>query len=184
MSSNVSATEAARQLEAFQSRATQNAEYPDEAGLKAFGALCFLAFRTKTMRDLPANAVRRLLQPPVNLGFFNIMQVDNVPRAAIVWAFLNADTERRLVEHGFLDPADWLSGDRMWIIQVLAPYGPQLGGHVSKWLRGLERAVPDEIPRIRFQRVDADGNAKHIAEAVRQPGKRTRVRLLAKTDLA
>lgn len=62
------------------------------------------------------------------LNQYRLYHTEEQPLAFVVWAMLDEAVEARL-KSGIrrLQPADWNSGDRPWIIEVIAPF-PQTGG--------------------------------------------------------
>jgi cytolysin-activating lysine-acyltransferase len=41
-----------------------------------------------------------------------------------LWAFVNDQVEERLKSgHARLAPADWKSGDKLWLVDIMAPFG-------------------------------------------------------------
>lgn len=88
----------------FLDGANAAAEHPDADRIAAYGALSFVYLRSERYRAMPLAQFRRLIQPPIDLGFHKIFEVDGVPRAAVLWPFLNPETERRFVTERRLDP--------------------------------------------------------------------------------
>ncbi|RUA00255.1 MAG: toxin-activating lysine-acyltransferase [Deltaproteobacteria bacterium] len=76
-----------------------------------------------------------LLLPPLMLKQCKLYTEKGFPISYISWAFLNETVEKRLIKNcGRLSPEDWESGSRLWLIDVVAPFG------------GVERMLAD----IRF----------------------------------
>lgn len=108
-------------------------EAPGPDKLRVYGDMLFLGFRSPRHAQMPLGALRRYLEPPVELGQFRIFRFDDVPRAMYSWAWLDRDAERKLVEGEPLAPEDWQSGDRLWIIDLIAPY-PGLTAQIVRWI--------------------------------------------------
>lgn len=67
-----------------------------------------------------------LVMPPVMLRQFRLVRGKDKPQAFVTWALLNEEAEQRLVAgHTRLKPSDWNSGDRAWIVDLIAPFGGQ-----------------------------------------------------------
>ncbi|KMW60145.1 hypothetical protein AIOL_000298 [Candidatus Rhodobacter oscarellae] len=141
--------------------------------------MSFLYLRSGRHQNEPLKQIRRLIQPPVDLGFYKILELDGVPRAAVLWAFLNPETEHDLVHHGRILPKSWLSGDRMWIVEIIAPYNQQLGATAMNWLR---RAVPEDVKRVRYMRT-TPGRQNRIVEVSRGPGAIRGAKVISPADL-
>ena len=65
-----------------------------------------------------------LVLPPVMLKQFRIFRRDRIPVAFASWAYLNEDAARRLTNGSRrLKPQDWKSGEELWLIDLIAPFG-------------------------------------------------------------
>ena len=155
-------------LSRFLEGANAATEYPDDAKLRGYGALSFLYLRSDRHQTATLKDFRRLIQPPLDLGFYKLFEVDGVPRSAVLWAFLNPTTERKFLLDRRLDPSDWLSGDQMWVVEIIAPYGQKMGGAAMNWLR---QSLPEEIKRVRYMRTTDTNEIRHIVEVNRGAGK-------------
>jgi len=90
-------------------------------------------------RNWTVEDVGRLIMPPFNLGQFTFIQGDQV-LAFASWAFLTPEAEE-----GFLSgerklmPEDWNAGDRVWLIDAIAPFG-----HARKVCRQVRQTLRDQ----------------------------------------
>ncbi len=65
-----------------------------------------------------------LLMPPIGLKQFRLWRRDNLPVAFASWAFLNDEAATRLAAGvRRLAPAEWRSGDQLWLIDLVCPFG-------------------------------------------------------------
>lgn len=66
-----------------------------------------------------------MLVPPVAVGQFRLWLEKTLPVGFATWAFLNEDAEKRIQEGGIrrLAPNDWKSGDRIWLMDLITPFG-------------------------------------------------------------
>lgn len=62
-----------------------------------------------------------------------------LPTAYASWALLSASAEQNYIASHKLAPSDWKSGDRLWLIDFLAPFGGT--AHIFKDLR---RVIPSD----------------------------------------
>jgi cytolysin-activating lysine-acyltransferase len=108
-------------------------EAPSAEKLRVYGDLLFLAFRSRRHASMTVGGLRSYLEPTVELGQFRIFRFDDVPRGMYTWAWLSPDAERKLVEGTPLDPDDWNSGNRLWIIDMIAPY-KGLTANIVRWI--------------------------------------------------
>lgn len=66
-----------------------------------------------------------MLVPPVAVGQFRLWLEKTLPVGFATWAFLSEDAEKRIKEGGIrrLAPNDWKSGDRIWLMDLITPFG-------------------------------------------------------------
>lgn len=133
-------------------------EAPTPEKLRVYGDMMFLAFRSSRHRAMPLGVLRTYLETPVELGQFRIFRFDDVPRAMYTWAFLDRAAERKLVEGTPLDPDDWSSGGRMWIIDLVAPYRG-LMGNIGRWIMRPGNLTNDEFL---FRRVEGANDTRRV----------------------
>ena len=122
--------------------------------------------------------LRRALEPAVELGHYRIWRWDEVPRAAITWAWLSAETERKFVVGNTLDPNDWRSGKRLWIVDLMAPY-PGLSAQIGRWLM-----VPGNFAErsFTFRRIKDGMKTRRIVEVDFE--RESKARILTDADFA
>jgi cytolysin-activating lysine-acyltransferase len=118
-------------------------------------SVLFLMSASEVHREWTIEDLSRLVAPPLALTQCEIFVRDGWPVAFISWAFLN-----KVAADGFIDgtrklqPDDWSSGDQLWIIDIIAPYGdirkvirwahdkwpkPLQGFHIRSSLPGVVR---------------------------------------------
>ncbi len=139
-------------------------EYPTEAQLKAYGDLMFLYMRVRKYEPVPMGRVRRVIQPPIDLGLYKVFYQDKVPRAAVTWAFLGPEQEKQFARGEGLRPSDWLSGPQLWIMDIYAPYGLGTGRDVLRWLMST---VSKQHNLVRSPRVK-EGTLHRIVQSRRR----------------
>ncbi|MBT54264.1 MAG: hypothetical protein CMF72_12820 [Mameliella sp.] len=137
-------------------------EYPHQDQITAYGAISFLYMRAPKYDRLAFSDIRLLIQPPVDLRFYFIRQIEGVPRAAITWAFLSPEAEAKLISGQMIAPRDWASGKQAWIMEMIAPYpGSNLGSGLT---RTFLKALGPNHQTVRFPRFASPGVLKHITE--------------------
>ncbi len=108
-----------------------------------------------------------MVMPPLVLNQYKLYMKDDAPLAFASWASVDEEVEKRLLSGRIrLAPKDWKSGDRLWLIDLIAPFGG--GKDVIKDLR--ENVFPSRT--IKQLMPDADGkNVRPIEwEAVKKGG--------------
>ena len=67
-----------------------------------------------------------MVLPPIMLGQYRLFRAENRVVAFAAWAYLSEAAEARLQEgNPRLAPSEWKSGDRLWLIDLHAPFGHQ-----------------------------------------------------------
>ena len=65
-----------------------------------------------------------LLVPPIGLKQFRLWRRETIPVAFASWAFLGEEQAARLASGvRRLAPADWRSGEELWLIDMVCPFG-------------------------------------------------------------
>jgi cytolysin-activating lysine-acyltransferase len=133
---------------------------PSAEKLRVYGDFMFLAFRSQWHARMNVANLRSAFEPPIEMEQYRIFRFDGVPRGLITWAWLSADAERRYVAGELLAPADWRSGDRLWLIDMIAPY-KGLASSITRWVM-----VPGQFAkgRFKFRRVGGDNATRRIVQ--------------------
>lgn len=75
-------------------------------------------------RNMPLWKLEQWLLPPIVLGQYRLYRRDGRPTAFFTFGYLSAEVEARYVQSPqSLQPADWRSGDRLWVMDFVAPFG-------------------------------------------------------------
>lgn len=133
-------------------------EMPSEDKLRVYGDLMFLAFRSDRHRLMSVQTLRSYLEPPIELGQFRVFRFDGVPRAMYTWARLDHEAERKLINGDPLQADDWCSGDRLWIVDLIAPY-KGLTHSIGRWI--MEKGNFSETEFL-FRRVSGLNDTRRI----------------------
>lgn len=129
------------------------AESPSDQLLRAYGDALFLSMRSPRHATVPVADLRRALEPPLILGQYRIFRFDGVPRGMFTWALLSPKAEAAYVRGAAFEASDWRSGQRLWLIDLIAPYRG-LTASMVRWI--MERGNFTEREFL-FRRV-TDGN--------------------------
>lgn len=148
-------------------------ESPSAEKLRVYGDFLFLAFRSDWHRQMRVANLRSAFEAPIELDQYRLFRFDDVPRAVITWAWLNADAERRYVMGELLEPEDWRSGDRLWLLDIIAPYRG-LTASISRWIMEPGHLASAQF---RFRRVTSDHATRRIVEVdLDNPKSKARIR--------
>ncbi len=130
---------------------------PTESDLISIGKLQFLAGFCPTHRHWPAFALARVFYPAINHDCVRFFENEHKKTsAALIWARLSDHvSERMLFDRVPPSEAEWVSGDALWFLDILAPFGH--GGLVA---RHIARNPPKEP--FYFARLDGNGQVKRV----------------------
>jgi cytolysin-activating lysine-acyltransferase len=65
-----------------------------------------------------------MVMPPIILQQFRSFYAKDRPLGVILWAFVDDEVEARLLSGSArMRPQDWKCGDKLWIVEVVAPFG-------------------------------------------------------------
>jgi cytolysin-activating lysine-acyltransferase len=95
--------------------------------LTAIGHAVCLMSRSPMHKHLMITDIEWLVTPPIMLNQFRLWQKDGNPVGFAFWAYLGEEAEERIVTKGIrrLMPTDWKSGDTLWLIDFISPFGGQ-----------------------------------------------------------
>jgi len=118
---------------------------PDK--IAAVGHATWLMTHSRIHRHLFLTDLDWLVIPAVSLGQYKLWTQDGRPHGFASWALLGEDAEAR-IRDGIrrILPTDWQSGETLWLMDFLAPFGGQqellqelkqnvLGGRLLKSLQ-------------------------------------------------
>ena len=89
---------------------------------------------------------------PVLQKQFRLYYAKNKPVGVVLWAFVNDEVAGRLAQ-GItkLRPQDWKSGDQLWVVEVISPFGAP-----EQMVQNLKAQVfPDR--EMRYLTMNAEG---------------------------
>ncbi len=122
---------------------------------EALGAATWLWMHSPAHRNMPLLALSRLLLPAITRAQFALGSSAGQPLFYVAWATFDRAAEGRYVSrHPLeLEAADWCSGERLWITDLVAPFGhaPEL----VSWLR--RQAFPQRVLRALYHRGEQRG---------------------------
>jgi cytolysin-activating lysine-acyltransferase len=91
---------------------------------EVLGEVTWLMTHSPAHKHLFLADLEWLVLPPVMVKQFRLFKNGNRPFAFASWAYLDEEAEKRLLAgQPRLRPGDWRSGDRLWLIDVVAPFG-------------------------------------------------------------
>ncbi len=119
-------------------------ENPGPERLRQMGELTYLFFRSGRHDTAPLNRMRRIIQPPVDLDQVVIFREKDTPRCAITWAFFSDEAEQKFLAGQAIEPSDWRSGQRMWVIDMVSTFHNPAGSKAARWfLKNIPSHIKD-----------------------------------------
>jgi cytolysin-activating lysine-acyltransferase len=120
----------------------------------ALGAAVRLLMASPSFRYTFLADLDWMVQPPILLNQHRLFRAEGRVVAFASWAYLSVEAEARLQEpNPRLAPADWKSGDRLWLVSMVAPFG-----HAEMAVKELaETALKGQ--RFKMHRLEAGGRA-------------------------
>ncbi|BHH84976.1 toxin-activating lysine-acyltransferase [Desulforhopalus sp. 52FAK] len=130
--------------------------------LPAMGPVIMLYMQSSHRRFQFISDLEWLLLPPLVGGQCKLYMKKEYPISFISWAFLDEDAEKRLFHNGGkLRPEDWKSGENLWIIDIVAPFGG-----VENMLRDIQK---NEFPGQTLKMIAPDPKTGGIKARVLKP---------------
>lgn len=129
------------------------------AKLPLLGPVVWLYMHAPSHKHLFVADIEWMIVPPMTLNQYKLYMKEEAPLAYASWAFVDEETEKRLLSGRVrLAPKEWRSGDRLWLIDLIAPFGG--GKDVLKDIRDNifpSRSIKQLVP-------DADGKGVRPVE--------------------
>lgn len=145
---------------AAEDRAGQATEAPKKTVAAALGEIAWLLSQSPNHRHaLFLGDLEWLVMPPLTLAQYRLFYANNRPVGVAFWAFVSEPVEQRLAGGGRLGANEWRSGDRVWLVEIVAPFGGQ-----DRMLADLQQtALADR--KFRYVRVQPGGKRETVEVA-------------------
>lgn len=90
------------------------------------GHVVWLMMNMPRYRHVFLSELEWMVLPPIMLNQYRLFRVEDRIVAFAAWAYLSEAVEARLQNSNpKLAPTEWKSGDRLWLIDLHAPFGHQ-----------------------------------------------------------
>jgi cytolysin-activating lysine-acyltransferase len=139
---------------------------PEGAGKKVsevLGEIVWLMSQSALHKQFFISDLEWLVMTPVLLQQFRLFYDETKPIGVAFWGTVDGEVEERLKAGTTrLRPQDWKSGDRLWVVEVIAPFG------------GAEEMVKDLKAKVfpqremKFLAVGAQGREVRVASKAEQ----------------
>jgi cytolysin-activating lysine-acyltransferase len=123
------------------------------------GQVVWLMLQMPASRHFFLADLEWMVLPPILLNQYRLFRNGNRVVAFAAWGYLSEEAEARLQQpNPRLSPADWKSGDRLWLVQMFAPFG-----HTEAALKDLQ-ATSLAGKGFNLHRISAEGTrtTQHI----------------------
>jgi cytolysin-activating lysine-acyltransferase len=116
------------------------------------GEIVWLMSQSPLHKQFFISDLEWFVMTPVLLKQFRLFYAKDRPIGAAFWGFVNDEVEERLkAGTSKLRPQDWKSGDKLWVVEVIAPFGG-----AEEMVKDLKAKVFKER-EIQFMALGADG---------------------------
>lgn len=107
-----------------------------------FGEIVWLLSQSSRHAAVTAAEMNWLLMPPILHRQFHIFREGERPIGAAIWAMLEEAGEQKVMkglrETGSqLEDAEWAAGDRLWLIELIAPFATVENRHAELMMADL-----------------------------------------------
>lgn len=147
------------------------ASRPIPGAIGLYGALTFLAARCRLHGGYSARQLNQCFLPAVEHDCVRLFQnADGLPCAALIWARLSPEVSARMIDQNRApEPDEWVSGDELWFMDILAPFG-----HGRVVARHIARNPPADA--FHFARLGPDGRLARVVSVAAAQGARRAIR--------
>lgn len=130
----------------------------DSQSIRLFGEISWLWVNSPLHQEWPVALLGINIIPPIHHQQFMLLRQKEMPVAYCSWALFDLAAEKKyLADVNSLQLPDWASGDRMWLIDWIAPFG-----HSFSLYKEMRARFPNKIARA--MRVDANEKNARIQE--------------------
>ena len=111
---------------------------------EVLGSVVWLWLHSARHKEMPLHTLPTILMPAIKHRKFILVIEAGRPVFYLSWADFNPNAESRYVQHPLnISDEDWSSGDRMWVVDWVAPFGHSKAMSellkkslfVNKWMR-------------------------------------------------
>lgn len=109
------------------SPSTPEAQAGQRTVAQVLGEIVWLFTQSPVHKTLFISDLEWSVMPAILFEQFRIFYNNGQPAGLVLWAKVSDETELRLESVGAirLRPDEWRSGDRLWLVEMVAPFGGQ-----------------------------------------------------------
>ena len=91
---------------------------------QVLGEITWLMSQSPAHKTFFISDLEWMVMTPIMLQQFRLFYDQQKPIGVVFWGFVNDEVEDRLkAGNARLKPQDWKSGDKLWCVEVIAPFG-------------------------------------------------------------
>ena len=92
--------------------------------IEAIGKIVWLMGQSQAHQAHDVADLHRVVLPPVAFQQYRIWETEDYPVGYMSYALFNEEAEAAFISNSrFMEPEDWKSGDRLWLVDFIAPFG-------------------------------------------------------------
>lgn len=133
------------------------------------GEVTWLLSQSSAHKHFAIGDLEWLVMPPILREQFRVFHGESHPLGVALWAYLSEDAEMRMVEAAAsgagarLRPDDWKSGDRLWLVELVAPFATPENKLTEAMLADLVQNVFRE-EKIKLHVTDPNSGKREVRE--------------------
>lgn len=121
------------------------------------GEITWLMTQSAAHKGFFISDIEWMIMVPVMQQQFRLFYDKDKPVGVALWGRINEEVEQRLTSgNARMRPQDWKSGDKIWIIEIIAPFG----GH-EEMLKDFKAEVFKDTP-VHYLERSPNGNAEKV----------------------
>lgn len=145
--------------------ASQERAAPPRTQAHILGEIVTLLAQSPAHKHLFVSDLDWFIGPPMMLGKFRIFYANERPVAVALWASVSEEVDKELIAGRMrLKPAEWKSGDRLWLIELIAPAFASDAEQAKKLLATVAREVFRRKP-FKMLRLNLEARRLEAVEA-------------------
>lgn len=132
---------------------------PQPSPAEALGQVVWLMRQSELHKHLFLADLDWLVMPALQLKQFRLIRKDGQPIAYASWAYLNEESAERMTSgEKRMRPGDWKTGEELWLVDLIAPFGGQ-----EAIMRELKEKT-FEGKKVKTLQLSPDGNGTAVVE--------------------
>jgi cytolysin-activating lysine-acyltransferase len=132
------------------------------------GEIVWLMTQSPLHKHLALVELEWMVMPPILLDQYRVFHDQGRPVGVALWAFLSEETEAKLSHSPLrLRSDEWKSGDRCWLIDLIAPFATGENKQVPVMLVDLQMTALNG-PKFKFHKTDPRTGQRKVIE-IRHP---------------